>query len=498
MLWLAGDKMVIYLDRGFVWVPRPSYVVSGSVMINGAEYKSDTMSCTVVGVATESCGTCEIKIYNQYGVYTGLISKTDSIKIYADYEAGTTQIFDGYVRDINYGLDPYSILTIKGNDWAGEALMKTVNRQYTTAMTIDAIFKDLISSYLTGHTTTNVADLTSLGTFTPTFNNKTLLDCLKDLMALTDNNYCFYCDFNKDWHVFEKGSVFNLYEPIIYSRNLIRLSTEDTLSDIETKITLYGQDQEGFPMLVTVSDDPDNVGTIHKVYKDTNVTTYDALVEKATEILNSKKSGEIKVKQALVKGMISLRPGDTVYIFAPQQSIQGEMFVSQYTHDIKGGKTIRTTCTLQVQRKKVQNLATIIKDRIDDNQELLSISNESDLENSYNFTFNDNTNIETFTNTEVTGGKLQLTTGSSTGTAIITTRTTSSNVTEVELKYNGWNLGDSVFEVSVDGGLNYQTVTNNTVTTITYSGNLLKLKITLNSTAANPSPNVESLALLYT
>jgi hypothetical protein len=490
--------VVQYSDRGFVWVPRPSYVVSGSVLINGAEYKSDVLSCTIDGAVTDSCGTCEIRIYNQYGQYTGLISKTNSIKIYADYDTGTTQIFDGYVRDINYSLEPYSILTIKGNDWAGQALLQTVNKQYTTPSTIDTIFKDLISSYLTDHTTNNVADLTSLGTFAPTFNNKTLLDCLKDLMALTDNNYCFYCDFSKDWHMFEKGSIFNLYEPILYSRNLIRLGTEDTLADIETKITLYGQDQEGFPMCVTVSDDPEGVGVIHTVYKDTNVTTYDALVEKATEILNSKKSGEIKVKQAIVKGMISLRPGDTVYVFAPQQSLQGEMFVSHYTHNIIGRKTIRTTCTLQVQRKFVENLATIIKDRIDENQELLAISNENDLENSYNFTFNDNSNMGTMTHTEISGGKLQLTSGYSTGTALSAVRTTIANVTKVEVKYSGWNMTDSTIEVSVNGGLNYQTLTANTVTNVSYSGSSLMFKITLNSTAANPGPNLDSLVLLYT
>lgn len=491
--------IVVRSDRGFVWVPRTSYVPSGSVLINNVEVKSDILNASITRAAANKAGSCSITLNNQQGQWTGMFSKRNIIKIYADYDVGTTKIFEGFVRDVNPEITPYPKLVINGNDYAGEALLRTVNKQYKTATKIYAIFQDLVTNYLPGYTTTNVDTSNAyLNLEIPiTFSGKKLLDCFTDLMTATDNNCCFYCDFNKDWHVFEKGSVYNSYEPIIYSRNLIRMQTEDTLSDMTTKITLYGQDIDGFPMMVTVSDDPEGVGVIHEVYRDTNITTYDSLVDRANYILNSKKTSELKGKSAIVKGMIGLNPGDTIYVFAPIAGIQGEYFVNEFTHDIVGRKITKTTCQFQVQHKRTQDLSTIIKSQMQNTQALFNIENPDDLENSYNFPFNDNSNVETMTNLTITGGKLQLTSGS-TGSMISSTRTTVVNVTKAELKYSGWNLGDSTFEVSVDGGLNYQTLTVDTLLNISYSGNNLKIRVTLNSTAGNPSPNIDSLTLLYT
>jgi hypothetical protein len=493
--------MVIRSDRGFVWTPRESYRVAGSILINGVEVKlkvvESSITMAVIGV-TAKAGSCELIINNSDGAYTGLFSKKDSVKIYADFASGTTQQFDGFVREVNPTIDGYPKLQIIGNDWAGEALMRVVNKQYSTPMTLDAIFKDLVADYLPGHTTNNVADLSSFGTFTPTFNNKKLIDCFKDLMDKTQNNYCAYCDFSKDWHVFEKGSIFNLYEPIIHTRNLISLSTEDTLSDMATKITLYGKDQENMPMMVTVSNDPEGVGTIHNVYRDTNITTYASLLSKANDILAKSSTSEIKGKEAVVKGMITLRPGDSVYMFAPLIGLQTEVFVPEFRHTIIGGKVMKTYVTWQLQHKMPETISTVIKDTINASQEMLNIDNPDDLENSYNFIFDDNSNVETITGLSITGGKLQISAGGTTGTLITSTREVAANITKIELKYDGWNLGDSTFEVSVDGGLNYETVTRNTVMTPSYSGSSLKLRTVLNSTAANASPNIESMALLYT
>jgi len=155
-----------------------------------------------------------------------------------------------------------------------------------------------------------------------------------------------------------------------------------------------------------------------------------------------------------------------------------------------------------------KDISTLFKERIEGNQEILDISNPDDLENSYNFVFDNSSNLETMTNIDddFSDGKLKITSGQTTATAITSTRTTSANITKVELKINAWNFGDSIVEVSVDGGLNYFEIQRNVLyeygdefgNKFNYSGNNLKIKITLNSTDANPSPNVESMAVLYT
>jgi len=491
---------MIHADRGFVWSPRPSYKVNGSVLINGVEVKADVLDCSITRAVigtTSKVGSCTIKINNYDGSWAGMFSKKDTIKIYADFGSGATQQFDGFVREINPDIDGFPHITIIGNDWAGEALMRVVNKQYNSQY-LDDIFIDLVATYLPGHTTANVADMSSLGTFTINFSNKKLIDCFKDIMVKSGDNYCAYCDFDKDWHVFEKGSIFNLYEPIIHTRNMISIKTENTLSGMATKITLYGKDQEGMPMMVTVSDDPEGVGNIHEVYKDTNILTYNALVDRANAILAEKKTSEINCKEALVRGMIGLNPGDAVYMFAPIIGLQSEVFVPEFTHDIFGGKTMKTKVKWQMQYKMPKDISTLFKERIEGNQEILDISNPDDLENSYNFVFDDNNDVLTFTNTEVSNGMLQLTSGETTGTMLSESRSLSDIVTYLEIKYNGWNLGDSIFQVTTDGGLNWQTLTRNTKTAASYSGSSVQIKITLNSTDANPSPNVESMAVLYT
>jgi len=489
--------MVIRLDRGFVWVPKPSYILSGSVLINSIEMREVVLDSSIERAVTDRAGTCTIKIKNKDGAYTNSFSKKDEIKIYADYESGTTQIFGGFIRDINPGLDKISFLEIKGYDWAGEALQKIVNKEYTTPTVISAVFIELITDFLPGHTTTNISTTGYMATLiTPTFNNKKLLDCLKELMVLTGNNCCFYCDFNKDWHAFEKGSVFNLYEPIIYTKNLISIQTEDTLSDVATKITLYGSPQGGLPMMITVSDDPEGYGEIEEVIKDNNITTYEALVEKTNELLNSKKTSEIKGKSAIVRGMIGLSPGDSVYIFAPDQGLQGEFFIPEFTHDIEGGKIIKTTCKFQIQYKTVQNISTLIKDRIDDQQKSLDIENPNDLENSYNFTFDNDTNCN-HSSTETSDGKLQLTYGSTTGTMTSNARTTTDLITQAELRINGSDLRYSTFKISADGGTTWEAITADHLYILVHTGKQLKVRVNLVKSSSTPDPSVDSLAVLY-
>jgi hypothetical protein len=486
-------------NRGFVWVPRDSYRLHTSVLINGTEVKTKVLSCSVTRSATNKAGSCTIVLYDKTGAYTAAFQKTQTIKIYADYSTGTTQIFEGFIREVNPEMSPYPKLTVVGHDYSGEALMRTVNKQYNTAMSISDVFKDLVASYLPTHTVVNVAAISTM--VTPTFAGKKLLDCFADLMTLTENNYCFYCDFSKDWHVFEKGSVYNMYEPVVQGRNMIRIQTENTLSDVTNKITLYGQPADGYPLVTTVSDATSIAATgyvIQDTFKDTNITTYDSLVEKATEMLNSKMTGELKGKQAVARGMVGLNPGDSIYYFAPVIGLQGEYFVPEFTHEIIGGKVMRTTTQFQVQHFRVADLSTVIKGQAQATQALMSIENADDLENSYVYPFNDSADIETMTDTQVTAGALALTAGSSTGSMITNSITAASNITKVQVKVTGWNLGDSTFEVSVNGGLDYEAATLGAVTVPGYSGSTLKVRVTLNSTAGNPSPNIDTMAVLYT
>ncbi len=485
--------MTKYSNRAYHYFPKLSYSVSGSILINGTEVKEKMISASIDMAASSRAGSCEIRLYNKDGEYTGMFSKKDAVKIYADYGNGTTQQFDGYVREINHEFDRFPILVIKGLDWMGEALNNPVNRRYSS-MAISDIFTDLVENYLPGHTTANVGTIST--TASPVFAGKGLLDCFIELMTLANDDYCFYCDFAKDWHVFEKGTVFNAYEPIVKTRNLVRLSTEDSLDNMATKITLYGAPQDGLPMFVTVSNDPEGLGTMHKVIKDTNITGYAALLEKAEAILASMNTSEVKGKKAVVKGMMTLKRGDTVHIFAPEMELDREVLVMEFRHDI-GKKAMKTTCSFQVQHKKNEDLATIIRKSSDDTQKLLDIDNPDDLENSYNFTFDDSSNISS-SNCAVSGGKLILSAGQTTGTMTTSARESSSDITKFELMLSGANLDACVFEANADGiDDHFETVSRDTLKILDYPGKTLRIRVTLSETGTT-RPEIDGLSGAYT
>lgn len=117
---------------------------------------------------------------------------------------GATKIFGGYVVSTSEeieGLLKYFSVTC--NDYTLDLDRQLVAENYD-GMTVNAIIADLVATYLTGFTTTNV-NCTATIDFVQ-FNYITVSQCLKKLVSLL-GNYDYYIDYNKDIHFFQNDIV---------------------------------------------------------------------------------------------------------------------------------------------------------------------------------------------------------------------------------------------------------------------------------------------------
>jgi len=443
--------------------------------VNSIEYKTDGMEGKVTRYTDDAVDSAEVIIQNFQGQYTTTFSKGDTIIIYSDFVDGTHKIFEGTIWDIITQNRPDRIV-LKGQGYAREAKNRKVYKSYTTPTEISAIFKALVSDYLPTHTYTNVATTTTY--ITISWNGKSVFECFQDLMAKLNNTYTFYCDFDKDWHMFEKGTVTSLLESAVYTRNLINIFPESSVSDARSKVTVYGKPIEGLPLFYTATtsysnDAPDEVAI------DYNLTTYDMVKDRAEELATIYGTTEKRGKGEAIF-MPKLQVGDKIYIFAPKQNLQGWFNIPSFTHTFKSNK-FRTEFMFQEEKKKYKTLENFLEDRVKAEQNLVEVQNEFNLNASKILPFTDSLYISSASEkVESRDNYLQLETGESSGTFISNKVTFDSSVTTMVLRVSGEGITGLTYELSLDDGVSYKTVNPNTEYTF-QSGTELKIRIAFNS-----------------
>ena len=112
---------------------------------------------------------------------------------------------------------------------------------------------------------------------------------------------------------------------------------------------------------------------------------------------------------------------------------------------------------------------------------------------SYNFTFDDETNIASLTAMEVTDGVLKTATGYSSGIMITSPQQKLNDITEAVLLVNGTNITEATYWVSNDGGSNYEIITPFVKHTFTSIGKIITLKVQLNSDISE----IDSISLMF-
>lgn len=477
---------MIKTEEVFVFYPRP-FTPNFKVLVDTTDITTRIFEAGFNKPVTTGIGDFKIRLINVGGRYSNLWVGGETVYFYANLIDATTLKFKGRLDFIKEVLTEEGyFLDLEGRHISYDLTEVYVSKSYSN-QDGSTVLKNLVDTFLTGYTYTNVTD--PIGTnITVNWSNKPFWDCVNDICVLCGAD-C-YVDDDKDFHFFLENSITQTQDAIVEGYNLKQLRNFGKDSFFEkTKIIVYGS-AGGIPVIATAGS-----GTREKVIIDNSITTTTEAQDRANKELADLTLSNLPPQgTSITKGLAFTNTGDNIWISTPRQQIHGLYKIIELKHKV--GTNVGTWLTECVVEKEEKGTSQVLKERTKKELAIVVVENPNRLSYSYNFTFDDTTNIASQSNTTVSEGFLKLVSGQTTGTMLTSTKTATSNISYAELRWEGENLGASTFEVSVDG-LNYQTITRNQLLTITFVGLSLKIRVILNSDSNNPNPKVDSLAILY-
>ena len=494
-------KMARYTKKIFIWIPREDPIYR-SVYIDGTDMSSYLRYSKFTQAINTEVGSFEIQIANPSGKFSEDYVGNEDVDVYMSTSEAFSLKFKGFIQKVlPKVLNGRNVLSITGLHIAGKLMDPLVNVSYT-ATAISTILKELITDYASNFTTTNVADCE----ITATINwvNKSLWDCIIDLIKLS--GFDFYVDNEYDLHFFESGSVENIDEAIVLSNfsNMEYFGTD--ISEVRNKISYLGQTDEGLPIVYTEQDSTSisDFGQKEKIIPNTKANTSTEVEEKAAAQLSLSKDSITRGKFITNQLLVTIKPGDLIWVSIPPQKIHGQYVVHKYTHESPNNRTI-------VQFKQEQTVSSLFKERTDTEQRIDSIKTTGGLGFSWAFPFDDDSQVASHSGTRTNEGALKVESGQTSGTMISIVKNSSFTINKVMLKISGSDLDNVFVTISatdgvywVDGSLNtgaakdviYEapdTIPIPWDTSLLYAGNKLKVRVHLHSAAAK----VDSLVILY-
>jgi len=485
--------MVIRKSRGYIWIPpanHPIYKIKITRHDGTVDDITDYLTEGDVTLgATEVIGDFSITFDNSNEDYTDVYSGGEIVEIFMDYNDGTTRIFKGIVDKVGYNKteEGFMTVTLSGRHYAEKLLAITVTQQYTNTEASE-ILKDLFDKYTSEFTYNNV-NTTSVS-LTVNWYQKPFWDCVVELCNAV--NFDAYIDDDLDCHFFESGSIENTTEAIVHDDNLLSVDGfgKDN-TEVANRVIVYGQNIEDLPLIAFAEDETAQNALFikEKIITDNNITTMTQAQERAEKELERLKESINRGDVTAYPGLPLLNPGEKIMISDPIDGLTGYYKVISFNHSFsETGLTTKVT----IEREKI-TAGKLFKERISTEQNIADISNPFEMRYSWNFTFDDDSQIETHDDTETREGFLVVVQNKAKGIATTISKTTPINVTQVQLKVKGNNIIGTTYLISADNGLNWTTIIPDAKETIGSPGNSLKLKIKLN----NSSTEIDSIAILY-
>ena len=470
----------------FVWIP-PQYSPINKIEVIRSNGTVDDITdlitnCEVEDGITETIGRFEFEIWDPNETYVNAWSGNETFRYYSDYATtATTKTFQGKVEKVSkQGLK----LKVTGRSESLSFMEITVTKQYVNTE-CSLILKALIDAYSTGFTYVNVN--TSAVSLSVNWYQKPFWEAVQELC--TAAQFDAYVDKDKDFHFFATGSVNNANEAIVHDMNMIEIGDfANDISQVKNRIIVYGAEQEGVQIVYTAEDTSSQVsyGIKEEIINDSNITNYNQAQQFGDFQLSQKKDPPIIGE---IKGILlgTIQPGERIQLSSPEDGINpGYYDILSYVH-----KLPEYTTAVRVS-KEPRKISHIFKDIIEaSHKKEQTYINPHEMRYSYNFLFNEDSG--THSTTEITNGVLKLSSGSS-GNWISNTRLTTSNVAQVYIIANGETLTGATFDVSADGGINYDTnIPLRTLKTLTSTGKTLRIKVNF----TNADTQIDSASILY-
>lgn len=476
---------------GFVWIPpynHPEWKIK--ITRKGGtidDISEDVYDAKVTMGATETIGDFSVEIGNSDETYTDLYSGGETVEIFLDYNDGSTRIFKGLVDKVGYIKEPELKVSLKGRHIAEKLLAITVTKQYANIET-SVILTELFDTYAPEFTYVNVN--VSSTNVTVNWYQKPFWECVIDLC--NSAGFDAYIDDDKDCHYFEEKTIQNDVEAIVHDDNMKSVSDfgSDT-TDVKNRVIVYGQNIGDLPLIAMAEDATSQSDLFIKeeIITDTNINSMDGAQERANDELQRLKSSVDRGEVEAFPGLPTLNPGEMLFISDPTSKLTTYYKVIQLTHKFEE-TGVTTTVTIE---KGLITVARILRERILSEQKLSDILNPFGMSFSYNFTFDDDSQVFTHDKTETNSGRLLLQTGQTTGTMESKSIVSANNITHVHLKVKGESLPGTNYWVSVDDGLSWEAIDPDVELAVGGIGTHLRVKVELNNTATQ----IDSLALLY-
>lgn len=482
--------MNIDREKAFHWLPKSGSVYI-EITVDGTSIKNYYTAAEFSRGICPDTGSFKIKLINSNGRFSDVYTGGETVKFYIDRTDATTQRFEGKVDTVRYEMDAFQTVVLEGGHLSSELLDLTVTKEYNGNKTCDEILKDIVDTYLTGYTYTNV----NSSDVSPTvkWSNKPFWDAINDLCKLavattTSSLKRFDCfvDDDLDFHFFKENSKETTTEAVVLGQTLIKLQgfgEQTTLT--KNKIIVYGDDGKGLPILRISENatDQSDYWVKELVEKNTDINT-EEYAESLSDALLDNTATEKEGKASCFM-LEALTPGYRIWVSEPNSKITEQIKVSKFTQKFPLKMT-------DVILQKKRSLATILKD-----QSLRTIANEEiinpyECTKSINFTFDDFSKLSAWdSNITILDGKIYLGSGT-TGTATSKVYNQSVDYTKVHLLVVGEKLDGAEFKLSTKGTTDtLKTIYPNTLNTIE-SGKDVMLKIYLNSADVR----IDSIALL--
>jgi hypothetical protein len=477
-------------QEGFIFIPEDYSNYVFKVLINSTDVTSRLVDkCKYKLTATDSVGTFEMNIENTNEDIANTFGEDDIVYIYADFNDATTLVFKGYIEVVTDELrDDSASFLISGSHVSRDLLLVNVSYEATDTEAA-TVLKALFTNHTTGYDATTYVEDSGILISPKWSDNTPFLTCTRDICEMA--NATMFIDDNKAVHFFLKGSKLCTTEAVVQGDNLLDMPAVTTdYTEKRNRIKVYGEDDESVPIIYT--KDESGTNTVKERVEVNKDLSSEAQVTAMAEGIYTTENGP-KIK-GNIKSLIllSLQPGYNLWVSIMSKQIHKTYQIQNIENDILN---IQSMFSLD----KTQVLPQVFRTQTEKSMKSVKIVNPNQLDYSFNFTFDDNTNISTFNNTTVSAGSLMLTSSASTGYFISLPKTTTTNVTEAELKLAGNSLGDSTYLVTFNGGASWLAITKDQLLTLAESdqGTSIMIKATMNKTTDSPAPELKSLALLF-
>lgn len=407
--------------------------------------------------------TADVTILNPMGLFNTLISRGDTIDIYAEYTKSTSitptrKQFKGKIMVRPRSLGEGDGFTMKLICWQlPELRQKRISISqddspgyfYITEL-VDNWFEDVITynnldSGMDTHLTRQYVMKYGGGVFNEIF----------DKCGFTG-----YIDNDNDIHSWSlEEPEENLNEFLAFGINCKTVDGFDEvdLRKIPNNVIVTGDRVEGEGELFYVwskKDAADIALTWQRddLLADNTIRSQDEIESEANLFFETKTRTDTNGRLSSdTYGLESIEPGQSIPCYVPHCGVDGKYIVHEYEHIISP-TTGSWTTTVQLEKFKI-NIIDQMKVRDDKNKgNALASFNPNGMIGAHVITFGEDTPQVEHTSTKILNSTLMLDGAAGSGTARSIIKTVDANIIAVEVRLRGEDLGASSVDVSVDGG----------------------------------------------